>query len=133
MKSINYLVLFVFALVVTCYACKKDTSSPLTPKEMVTAHSWKLSSLKINNVEFVKDCDKDDILTFSANGTYLMNVGSITCNAYDSNYSGAWSVTGDGKTMVIDTDSAASVITASKIVLTMINGTETNIMILIPV
>ena len=133
MKSINYLVLFVFALVVTCYACKKDTSSPLTPKEMVTAHSWKLSSLKINNVESVMDCDKDDILTFSANGTYLMNVGSITCYANDSNSSGTWSVTGDGKTMMIDTESAASVITASKIVLTIINGTETSIMILIPV
>lgn len=133
MKSIKYLVLFVFALVVTFYACKKDSSSPLTPKDMVTAHSWKVSSVKVNNVETIKDCKKDDILTFSANGTYLVNVGSKTCTVDEANYSGTWSVTGDGKTMVLDTDSSSSVITESKLILTIILGTETDIVTFIPV
>lgn len=132
MKSINYLILFVFSLVITCYACKKDSSSSLTPKEMVTAHSWKLSSMKINNVESLEDCSKDDILIFSANGSYTYNAGSITCYTGETSYSGTWSVTEDGKSMVVDGESASCVITENKIVVTTTYGTETTITTLTP-
>jgi len=130
MKSINYLVLFVFALTITVSSCKKDT---LTPKEMLTAKSWKLSSSKVNGVETIEDCSKDDIMTFAADGTYSTTVGAITCYVGDINTTGVWTLSSDGKTLTLDSEDPYSImITESKLVVTIVDGTDTIEMTLIP-
>ena len=130
MKSISYLVLFVFALAITVTSCKKDK---LTPKEMLTAKSWKLSSSKVNGVETIEDCSKDDILIFAVNGTYSMTVGSILCYDGDTNYTGSWTLSADGKTITVDGEPTPIIITESKLVVTTVDGTQTTVITLIPV
>jgi hypothetical protein len=133
MKSINYLVLFVFALTMSVSSCKKDSSNTLTPKEMLTAKSWKLSSYKLNGVEAMDDCLKDDIIAFAANGTYSNIVGAITCYDGEINYSGTWTLSSDGKTITLDGDPSSIEIMESKLVITQtLSGTDTVILTLIP-
>ena len=91
MKSLNYLVFIVFTLAITVISCNKNDSTTSAESEMLTSKSWKLISVIMNGTEYLKDCNKDDITTYSADGTFLINVGSITCSG-ESNQSGTWSL-----------------------------------------
>lgn len=117
MKSINYLVFNVFALVITVSSCKKDKSNTLTPENMLTAKSWKYISAKWDGVEYLLDCGKDDIMTFDANGTYSITVGAIKCNDGDTNTSGTWFLDDDGKSIIMSTERWTYEITINKLVL----------------
>jgi hypothetical protein len=120
MKSLNYLVFIVFTLAIAVISCIKDDSTTSPESEMLTAKSWKLTSVKINGTESLKDCNKDDITTYSADGTFLINVGSTTCNG-ESNQSGTWSLEYGGAIIIISlNESVASCyidITESKLTL----------------
>jgi hypothetical protein len=133
MKSINYLVLFVFALTITISSCKKDESTK-SSKEIMTSKSWKVSSSKTDGVaEVIEDCQKDDILTFASSGTYTYNVGANTCNADETTYDGSWSLSADGKTLTVDGETAAVVITENQIKVTLTIDSSIWEMIYIPV
>jgi hypothetical protein len=132
MKTLKFLIFIVFALAMSVSSCKKDDSNSSTPKGILTSKSWKLSSLKINGVETIEDCNKDDIMTFAANGTYTTTVGAITCYDGETNTSGTWSLSSDGKTLTVDGDAYSSVITESKVVVTIVIDTETMEMTVIP-
>jgi hypothetical protein len=130
MKSLNYLLLFVIALALTVPSCKKDTKSG---KEILTSVSWKETSVKINGaVQTIADCAKDDYLTFITDGTYTYNVGALTCYDGDVSYSGTWTLSADEKTLTVDGDPASVVITESKIVVTVIDGSDTIEMVFVP-
>ena len=95
MKRINYLVLIVFGLTMSVSSCQKEESTSdkilstsEEEKQMLTAQSWKLSSLIENRVEVViPDCEKDDVYTFSENGTFSHDVGALICGG-ETNSSG---------------------------------------------
>jgi lipopolysaccharide export system protein LptA len=94
--------------------------------------SWKITSMKVNGAETLVNCEKDDILTFLANGTYTYNVGTNKCDPSETNYTGSWTVSDDGKTIVFDGDNGTVVITESQVVATYVSGVNTNIVTLIP-
>ena len=132
MKKIYYLVLFSFALTLVISSCKKEESTPdgiLTTaeftKKMVTAVPWKLSSDIENYVAVaVPDCEKDDYYTFSTDGTYSHNVGTLTCNG-ETNSSGTWSLSEDVHYIVVDGVYMGTV-TTKKLVLSQLD-TDQNI------
>ena len=129
MKSINYFLLLVFALALTIPSCKKDAK---TATEILTSKSWKMTSFKINSVELIEDCDKDDFITFLAGGTYTYNVGTTTCYDGDVNYDGTWSLSADEKTLTVDGVGATVVITESQCTITYADGSDSITMIYIP-
>jgi hypothetical protein len=123
MKKIHYPVFFILALTMSVSSCKKDESTPdgiLTTaeftKKMVTAVPWKISSDIENYVAaVVPDCEKDDYYTFSADGTYLHNVGTLICNG-ETNSSGTWSLAEDVHYIYVDGKYSGTV-TTKKLVL----------------
>jgi Lipocalin-like domain len=102
MNKVNYLLLLVFAVTLSISSCKKDESTPAKTlstsekeKLMLTAGSWKMTSYIEKEVAVViPDCEKDDVYTFSPDGTYLHNVGTVICGG-ESNSSGTWGLTLD--------------------------------------
>jgi heat shock protein HslJ len=134
-KNKNWLIpLIVMGLVLILNGCnkKEEKTSPSTPKEILTSKSWKITSTKVNGVEVLQDCEKDDVLTFLANGTYTYNVGTNKCNTSDTNYTGTWTLSDDGKTIVFDGDNGTAVITESQVVATYVSEGSTHVVTLIP-
>ena len=125
--------LIVMGLLLILSSCKKkEETSALTPKEILMSKSWKITSMKVNGVETLVNCEKDDVLTFLANGTYTYNVGTNKCDPSETNYPGTWTLSDDGKTIVFDGDNGTVVITESQVVATYVSGVNTNIVTLIP-
>jgi hypothetical protein len=126
--------LVLIGLVLILSSCKKkeEGTSALTPKEILTSKSWKITSMKVNGVETLANCEKDDVLTFLANGTFTYNVGTNKCDLSDTNYTGTWTLSDDGKTIVFDGDNGTAVITESQVVATYVSGVNTNVVTLIP-
>jgi hypothetical protein len=130
MKLTNYLLLLVIALALTMVSCKKDTKSAT---EILTSKSWKISSQKLNGVaQAVETCQTDDFLTFASGGTYVYNIGTVTCYDGEVTYDGTWILSADGKTITVDGVIASVVITESQIVVTITDGSDTIEQILIP-
>jgi hypothetical protein len=131
MKSINYFLLFIFVLTLTCPSCSKDEDTK-SAKEILTSKSWKMSSSKQNGVEVQDDCTKDDIINFATDGTYTLTVGSVPCYYGETGASGTWTLSSDGKTLTIDEYPASVSITENKIKVTSTDGTDTVVMTFIP-
>jgi heat shock protein HslJ len=131
MKSIIYLVLFAFALTMSVSSCNKEEANILL-KEMLIKKSWKFSSMKIMGVETIKDCNKDDIMSFEENGTYLSTCGASTCNAGETNTTGSWTLSDNGKTITIGSTRYSIVITESKLVIAKGDGINNIELTLIP-
>ena len=135
MKSTKYLILFIFALALTASSCKKDEET-LSKKEMLTAKSWNLQSSTTNGVAVVStDCEKDDILTFSTNGTYSIDPGVKKCTEIDKIESGPWSLSADEKYITIDEDEIITIleITNTRLVILQIVGANTYETILVAI
>ena len=71
-------------------SCKKDNNDAETKTEILTQSSWKYDTrgvdtdgdLKLTGNEIeIMDCEKDDVYTFSANGTALYNLDADNCGA----------------------------------------------------
>jgi hypothetical protein len=141
MKKNNYLLLFVFALVMAVLSCKKDESTPpkvLTTqeikKEMIVAASWKISSqVKYDASVPVQNCEKDDVFVFNFDGTFSHNVGSLICNG-ETNSTGTWIIYPDGSGLLTSgTTTMGIIITKNQVVLTDANlDGITNQLTLIP-
>ncbi len=52
----------------------------------------------------IDDCERDDFLNFSANGTYTWDPATIKCDESDTSFMGTWSLSSDEKTMIVDGD-----------------------------
>jgi hypothetical protein len=125
MKKINYLVFFVFVLTMSVSSCKKDeTNSGETlstseqMKKLLTSKPWTMIS-KIENADTVaiSDCEKDDVYTFSADGTYLHQVGTNICNG-ETDSSGTWTLSMDARDFTMDGNLVGIKITNNNLVLT---------------
>jgi hypothetical protein len=123
MKKIHYFIIFGLVLTLSVSSCKKDESTPdgiLTTaeftKKMLIAVPWKISSDFENEVEVViPDCEKDDFITFLADGTYSHDVGTLICNG-ETNSSGTWSLAEDVHHIYVDGKYTGTV-TTKKLVL----------------
>lgn len=120
MKSTKYLILFILALTLTVPSCKKEETT-LSKKEMLTAKSWQLSSIKENGVtDVLDDCDKDNILTFLLNGTYTFDPNVIKCDLKSEIESGTWSLSSDEKFLTLDDGTQMAIVELSKIKLVLL-------------
>jgi len=98
--TIFFALYIAFAVIVT--SCKKDESN-LTKKEMLTAKSWKILSSKTNGVaDVIEDCQKDDFLTFTTEGSYTFNPGTKKCYSEDAIDTGTWALSSDEKYIIVD-------------------------------
>lgn len=136
MKTGNYLILFLFGLMLTVGACNKDKETN-PKKEILTAKSWKVSSYKINEEEIaLMDCQTDNYLTFNTNGTYTDFVGDIKCSLSETNINGTWSLSDDEKILTLESyqgvQSGSIEITESKLVITITDDTDIIVMTCVP-
>lgn len=70
-------------------SCSKDKTEPTTnnngntpsksPQELIIG-TWQTSSMIWNGQEAIEDCQKDNLITFNADGTYLIDQGAVKCN-----------------------------------------------------
>lgn len=134
MKTVNYFLLLVFALALAIPSCKKDKEK--SAKEILTSKSWKISSIKLNNVEVISSllepCDMDNYQTFTIDGNYTEYVNTIKCDVSETDYMGTWSLSADGKTFTLDGQELSAEITEEKMVFTMSDGGNTLVITFIP-
>lgn len=127
MKTTNYLLFFILALGlnVSIMSCKDD-EDPLTKREILSAKSWRLISEKVNGVENILDCEKDDLITFAPNGQYFLNPNTITCFPDEPIEGGTWDLSADEKTLIINGGNLNIVeLTETKLIVSGVLGNET--------
>jgi len=91
-------------LIVFASSCKKDDpAEPIvkTSTDILTAHSWKMVSDKIDGNELIQDCEKDDVHTFSKTGVYTINFGSLKCSTEGDQAIDAWEFSADEKMLLL--------------------------------
>jgi hypothetical protein len=79
-------------------SCKKDKNEE-SKTDILTKSSWKLDTygldtdgdLKLTGNEIqMRDCDQDDIITFTKNGATTFNVGADNCQGSVSSSESTW-------------------------------------------
>ena len=96
------------ALVVAFSSCKKDDPAPtcnldnngILGNYKITSFSYKASATDtvIDIFANYPPCEKDDILTFVANGVYNVTEGATSCTPTNAD-SGTWSLSGSTLTL----------------------------------
>ena len=91
-KNFALLTILMLALVFVGTSCKKDDEK--TSKDFLTAHDWKLVSVKIGGIASTLDpCDQDDFATFHDDGEYHLDEGATKCDPTDpQETTGTWSI-----------------------------------------
>jgi PKD repeat protein len=88
-------------------------TTPPTKKEIIAAGPWRIIGFKTfdgtttTDVYFQWDnCDKDDIYSFQANGTWTNEEGATKCNPNNPTIigSGTWTLSSDENTIKMDTE-----------------------------
>lgn len=87
MKALKTILLIV-SLTVFWVGCRKDNVT--IEKEFLTSVKWKIVSAKVNGIESVKDCDKDDLLIFNTDGTFTYHPGSLVCTEGQTGMTGTY-------------------------------------------
>jgi hypothetical protein len=96
--------------VLTFASCKKDNDDDCQTTAATLAMSYKTVSIKykqtpssseIDYFATLDACEKDDVLTLNANGTYSYTDAGTACTPSGS-YTGTWSVSGN--TITVDGD-----------------------------
>lgn len=81
------------------------TLPPPPTVTLLTANNWVIERYEIYtvppSVSFPEPCQLDDYLKFNTGGTYVNNIGSITCFAGEVNTTGTWQLSPDEKTLSI--------------------------------
>ena len=86
------------------FSCKKDetTQKPAekTPKENLTAFTWKKSQYKENGTvtPFFASCEMDDVITFKTDGNWVISDGTTIC-ASPGITTDFYSIDADNKTL----------------------------------
>ena len=83
-----FIVCFVAALSVLtgCGKDKKDPD-PKTKTELITTSTWKFSGATVGGSDastFLQTCQKDNVMTFAAAGTGIVDEGATKCNGGDA-------------------------------------------------
>ena len=83
MKTIYSIAISSLMLVVLMSGnCSKDETPPATKTEMISSSSWKFEKATASGFDItaqVDACIKDNIITFSTNGTGIIAEGPIVC------------------------------------------------------
>lgn len=107
MKIHSYALLASLA-VLTFSACKKEDK--ISKTELLTSGSWKVSSQvttkgssSTDDYKEMKDCEKDDYITFKTNGSVEYNAGTIKCwEDEDQVETSEWKFSENETTLIID-------------------------------
>ena len=105
------IVLFVFTLF---NSCSKDKDKTCTLSVTAVAGNYKITAIRYKatpasaeadyfNIFFTDPCERDDIFSLNANGTYILTDAGVRCTPPGDD-TGAWSLTGN--TLTIDGDAA---------------------------
>jgi hypothetical protein len=104
--------IILFALVTLFSSCKKDSTPTCDLNLTNISGTYKITSLIYKadattpetDVFLLYDaCQKDDLFSFNANGTYVISEGATSCSPSNSD-SGNWSL--GGTTIIIDGEAA---------------------------
>jgi hypothetical protein len=106
MKNLFFTLTLLLGLTLSMTSCDKDDDpiSDKTVTELLTQHSWKL-------VGAADDCDKDNIETFNADGTYENDLGTDLCDPAEVNSTGTWELAADEMTLTVTAGSNGFTIT----------------------
>jgi len=87
MKPIKLSLAIVLLFSLLFANCKKSSSDKTKTKtELITQTSWKFDNAKVSGVDvssFLQTCETDNILSFSSNGTGVVDEGATKCNSGD--------------------------------------------------
>lgn len=82
---------FSFSVAALLFSCQKDaTDNPnqsQTKAQLLTSASWKFSMATVNATDvsgLLQTCQKDNILSFQANGSGSLDEGNSKCNSGDA-------------------------------------------------
>jgi len=101
MKKLLILSTAVVALLTT--SCKKDNDTTCTLSSSSISGAYKIASIlykadaqtpAVDIITTYDACEKDDILTFSSNGTWTQSEGATSCSPSNSD-NGNWSLVGE--------------------------------------
>jgi hypothetical protein len=86
MKRINFTISVLLVATLFFSACKKSSSHPKTNTDFLTQASWKFDNAKAGGADVsssLQTCQKDNVLTFSTNGTGSLDEGATKCTSTD--------------------------------------------------
>jgi hypothetical protein len=63
---------------------------------MLTWKTWKMGSFKVNRVEAIEDCQKDNTIVFAATCLYTEDYGAILCDRSEEQWICSWFLSADG-------------------------------------
>ncbi len=92
------IVLFSFVLFVSC---EKSESSSVSPNNLTlltggSSKKWNIVLYKVSNVSGLKECDKDDIFTFSkTEKSYTQERNKVKCDPTEINSTRPFSISAD--------------------------------------
>ncbi|MBC6492714.1 hypothetical protein ACFSQD_17840 [Flavihumibacter stibioxidans] len=106
-KILRLLVLPLATLIITGSSCNKDDDEPAKTKtELLTSGAWKMSAHTVNPAQDLDGdgqsddsdvfatydaCDKDDLTSFSTNGSGIISEGATKCDPSDpASYPFTW-------------------------------------------
>lgn len=87
------MILLIVTLTVFWVGCRKDKET--IAKEFLAGDTWTMVSAKVNGIESVKDCDKDDLLIFNSDGTFTYHPGYLVCTEGQTGLSGTYLLSKD--------------------------------------
>ena len=107
MKKLPFLPIILFVITgVICISCKKDKDkgpscatdvASISGSYKFAAYTYKLTPTSPEEdwfpLVFPDACERDDVLSFTANGNYTINDAGVVCSPSGSD-SGNWSLSG---------------------------------------
>lgn len=93
--------------------CKKNSGNSKSKMELLTQGTWKfvtagpdtdLNGQVDPGADALEDCEKDNILTFSSNGTGTVDEGADVCAGEDQLSTFAWSFTNNETVVNVDVE-----------------------------
>lgn len=95
-KQLTFLATLLVLFSTLFFSCdKEDNPQQKTKTELLVSGSWKLKAATLGGADamsYIQDCQKDNIITFSANGNGIAAEGLTKCNSGDpDNVSFTWS------------------------------------------
>lgn len=118
MKKSNVILAFsLFVVTLLVSSCSDD--EPKSKTELLTSKGWSFSAVALKTSttefsvtdEFISDCEKDNVLTFTKEGIYIDNVGADDCDGDSSNETGTWAWKSNETILSITTDDDAEEVT----------------------
>jgi hypothetical protein len=88
-KQLSFLTSILVLFAFTFASCDKDDNTTTTPKtktELIVQSNWKFKSAFVGTTDYssgLQACQKDNILTFNANGNGSADEGVSKCNMAD--------------------------------------------------